>query len=47
MEIDNTLTLVEVKKTVSANLDRVFKALTEPEQMNQWIYGMDEGSSQV
>ena len=47
METDNTLTVLEVKKTVSAKPDRVFQALTEPEQMNLWIYGLDEGRTEA
>ena len=47
MENNITLTQLEVRKTVSTDRDRVFKALTQPELMNQWMYGMDEGRAEV
>ncbi len=47
MDTNNTLTLLEVRKTVKADPAQVFEALTQPEQMNQWMYGMDEGRAEV
>ena len=47
MNTDSSLTLLEIKKTVPASREKVFSALTEPEQMNRWMYGMDEGRAEV
>ena len=47
MSAENTLTMLEVSKIVNASPQRVFDALTQPELMNQWMYGMDEGRAEV
>lgn len=47
MTTENTLTLLELSKVVPADRQRVFDALTQPELMNQWMYGMDEGRAEV
>ena len=47
MDTDQKLVVLEVRKTVPASKERVYQALTEPEQMNQWMYGMAEGRAEV
>lgn len=47
MTTENTLTMLELSKVVNAPKQRVFDALTQPELMNQWMYGMDEGRAEV
>lgn len=47
MTSENTLTALEIKKTVSADRHRVFDALTKPELISQWMYGMDEGRAEI
>jgi uncharacterized protein YndB with AHSA1/START domain len=47
METTPSLSLLEIRKTLSADRQTVFNALTKPEQLNQWMYAMDEGSAQV
>ena len=47
MTTENTLTMLELSKVVNAPQKRVFDALTQPELMNQWMYGMDEGRAEV
>ena len=47
MDTKDTLTLLEVRKIVKADPAQVFEALTQPDKMNQWMYGMDEGRAEV
>ena len=42
-----SLSLLEIRKTLSADPQSVFDALTQPELMNQWFYAMDDGSAKV
>ncbi len=37
------LALLEIERELSAKPDSVFSALTQPEKMSQWFYGMDTG----
>lgn len=39
--------MLELSKVVNASQKRVFDALTQPELMSQWMYGMDEGRAEV
>ncbi len=43
MNENKPLALLEIERELSANRDAVFSALTQPEKMSQWFYGMDEG----
>ena len=47
MDSSQSLSLLEVRKTMSAAPQAVFDALTQPEQMNQWFFAMEEGSAQT
>lgn len=38
---------VVVKRVIKADPERVFEAFTKPEIMNQWFYGMEEGTAEV
>ena len=47
MSDDNTLTVLELRKVVNASCEQVFDALTKPELINQWMFGMDEGHADI
>jgi uncharacterized protein YndB with AHSA1/START domain len=43
MNESKSLALLEIERELSAKPEAVFNALTQPEKMSQWFYGMDEG----
>jgi uncharacterized protein YndB with AHSA1/START domain len=47
MDTSQSLSLLEIRKTLPADLQTVFNALTKPEFLNQWMYAMDEGSART
>ncbi len=47
MKENDVLSLLEIKRYVSADQRSVFDALTKPEIMSKWFYGMDEGRAEV
>ena len=47
MSEPHTLSILELRRSIQASREDVFKALTTPEIMNQWFYGMDNGSVKV
>lgn len=38
---------VVVKRVIKADPERVFEAFTKPAIMNEWFYGMEEGTAEV
>ncbi len=47
MKENEVLSMLEIRKTVRGKLDAVFDALTKPEIMSEWFYGMDQGSAEI
>lgn len=47
MENNDTLTMLEIKRTIGAEKQRVFDALTQPDIMAKWFFGMEGGSAKV
>jgi uncharacterized protein YndB with AHSA1/START domain len=47
MKDDPTLTLLKIERTFSSSPEDVFAALTQPEKMNQWFFGLDQGCAKV
>ena len=47
MKAPQSLNLLEIRKTLSADPQAVFNALTQVEFLNQWFYAMDEGSAKT
>lgn len=47
MNDEPTLALLKIERTLSASPEHVFAALTQPEKMNQWFFGMDQGCAKV
>ena len=47
METSPSLSLLEIRKTLKADPQTVFDALTQTDQLNQWFYAMEEGSAKV
>ncbi|MCH6258147.1 SRPBCC domain-containing protein [Puniceicoccaceae bacterium K14] len=47
MKEDSTFSLLEIERTLSASPEAVFAALTQPEKMNEWFFGMERGCAQV
>ena len=47
MKENEVLSLLEIRKTICGKRDAVFDALTKPEIMSEWFYGMDQGSAEV
>lgn len=45
MKENEVLSLLEIRKTICGKRDAVFDALTKPEIMSEWFYGMDQGSA--
>ncbi len=39
--------MLEIKRTYKASQTKVFDALTKPEIMAEWFYGMDDGRAEV
>ncbi len=47
MKENEVLSMLEIKRTIGGKVDTVFDALTKPEIMAKWFYGMDEGRAEV
>ena len=47
MDTTPSLTLLEIRKTLSADPQTIFDALTQTGQLNQWFYAMDEGRAET
>ena len=47
MNDDTSIALLEIERTFAAPPEKVFDALTQPEKMNQWFFGMDHGCARV
>ncbi|MDA0350465.1 MAG: SRPBCC domain-containing protein [Verrucomicrobia bacterium] len=47
MDTSQSLSLLEIRKTLAADPQTVFNALSKPELLNQWMYAMDEGSART
>ncbi|MBL4575200.1 MAG: SRPBCC domain-containing protein [Opitutaceae bacterium] len=47
MDKSKTLSLLEIERELSASREAVFSALTQPEKMSQWFFGMDDGYSEA
>ena len=45
METSPSLSLLEIRKTLNADPQSVFDALTQRDQLNQWFYAMEKGSA--
>ena len=47
MSQNETLAMLEIKRTYKTSQETLFDALTKPEIMAEWFYGMDEGRAEV
>ncbi len=47
MKENKVLSLLEIKRTFAVGRTTLFDALTRPEIMSEWFYGMDEGRAEV
>ncbi len=47
METPPPLSLLEIRKTLNADPQTIFDALTQTEKLNQWFYAMDEGRAKT
>ena len=47
MSESSSLAMLDIERHFGAPREAVFAALTEPEKMNQWFFGMPEGSAKV
>ncbi len=47
MSEQKTIAVLEITRIIKANRNDVFDALTQPEKMYDWFYGMPEGYAKV
>ena len=47
MSGNDTLALLEIKRTYPASPERIFDALTQPQLMAKWFFGMEDGRAEV
>lgn len=47
MSESSSIAMLEIERRFDASREAVFAALTEPDMMNQWFYGMPEGKAEV
>ena len=47
MNKQDTLTALNIERTFTASKEKLFEAITKPELMNQWFYGMETGYAKV
>jgi len=47
MSESSSLAMLDIERRFDASREMVFSALTEPDKMNQWFFGMPEGCAKV
>lgn len=47
MDTKPSLTLLEIRKTLKADPQTIFDALTQTDKLNQWFFAMDGGSAET